>query len=153
MIRRLLPTLVLFGGLLACVRTQPALAYPTSCQLMTPSDVGAVLHVTVKSGYRGSPAEGEGDLCVYGGVASLIVLHTNLTKYNAIIQNQAQLGPVTSVPGLGEKAAFTTTGQNKLVVYAKGFIVEVWVSTAAGRTRDAAMSAAKEFARLALSRL
>ncbi|HEY6327018.1 MAG TPA: hypothetical protein VIW73_10965 [Candidatus Cybelea sp.] len=120
---------------------------------MTPSDVGAVLHVTVKSGYRGSPAEGEGDLCVYGGVASLIVLHTNLTKYNAIIQNQAQLGPVTSVPGLGEKAAFTTTGQNKLVVYAKGFIVEVWVSTAAGRTRDAAMSAAKEFARLALSRL
>jgi hypothetical protein len=128
---------------------QPALADPASCQLVTKSDVESVLHVTVGNGNR--MQGGGADVCIYG-VASLAAGRSSITQYDAMIANMAKLGPTTGISGFGEKANYVLKG-HQLIVYAKGYVVNVSVRVAGPLNDPTALSQAKELMRRALARL
>jgi hypothetical protein len=147
MTRLLLRALLPFAALV--VVWQAALADPASCYLMTKSDVESVLHVIVANGHR--MQGGGADVCVYG-VASLAVGRANKTQYDAIIANMAKLGSTTAVSGFGEMATYVAKG-HQLIVYDKGFIINVSVRSGGPLNDPTALNEAKELVRRALARL
>jgi hypothetical protein len=163
--KRLIAVVVpfLYSVCLVASSPQPAGVDPSGCEIMTKSDVEAVLRVSVDAGapLAGSAASllpKNARSCVYrrpgtpevAMLATITVTRADPAMYDSLLHNYqspelAALGLPRPVAGLGEKAAYVPTGR-QLLVYVNGYLVNI--SALTGSVDQAQM-----LARLAIARL